>query len=85
MQILLNFQDTSGQERYQKLIPLSYIRNSHVVFLVFSDFDSLENLKRRWFNFYKKNSNVDNSKFILVGNKSDLYKNNRDELRKSIC
>ena len=80
IQILLNFQDTSGQERYQKLIPLNYIRNSHVVLLVFSDFNSLDNLKRRWYNFYKKNSNINNSRFILVGNKSDIFGNNRDEL-----
>ena len=31
-------------------------------------------------NYYKENSNIDNSRFILVGNKSDLFGNNRDEI-----
>ena len=47
-EILFNFRDTSGQEWYQKLIPPNYIGNIHVVLLVFSDFDSIENLKRKW-------------------------------------
>ena len=80
--ISLNFIDTSGQEQYQKTLPLNYIRNSHVVILVFSDFDNLNSLKRRWYSFYKENSNIDNSKFILIGNKSDLFGDNRDEIIK---
>ena len=80
--ISLNFIDTTGQEQYQKTLPLNYIRNSHVVILVFSDFDNLNSLKRRWYSFYKENSNIDNSKFILIGNKSDLFGDNRDEIIK---
>ena len=80
--ISLNFIDTTGQEQYQKTLPLNYIRNSHVVILVFSDFDTLNSLKRRWYSFYKENSNIDNSKFILIGNKSDLFGDNRDEIIK---
>ena len=80
--ISLNFIDTTGQEQYQKTLPLNYIRNSHVVILVFSDFDNLNSLKRRWYSFYKENSNIDNSRFILIGNKSDLFGDNRDEIIK---
>ena len=76
----LMFHDTIGQETYQNLIPISYIRDSHVVLLVFSDLDTLAELKNRWYNFYKKNANIQNSRFILVGNKSDLFGNNRDEI-----
>ena len=80
--ISLNFRDTTGLEQYQGIIPKQYILNSHVVLLVFDSFDSLDNLKRRWYSFYKENANIDNSKFILVGNKSDLFGNNRDEIVK---
>ena len=42
--ISLNFRDTMGQERYQSLIPLQYIRNSAVVLLVFDSIETLEDL-----------------------------------------
>ena len=78
----LIFYDTIGQERYQNLLPETYIRDSHVVLLVFSDLDTLDVLKKRWYNFYKKNANVENSRFIVVGNKSDEFGDNRDEILK---
>ena len=80
--ISLNFHDTLGFEKNEGIIPKQYIRDSHVVLLVFDSLDSLDNLKRRWYSFYKENANIDNSKFILVGNKSDLFGNNRDEIVK---
>ena len=63
-------------------MPETYIRDSHVVLLVFSDLDTLDVLKKRWYNFYKKNANVENSRFIVVGNKSDEFGDNRDEILK---
>ena len=66
--ITLNFQDTGGQEQFQSIIPLQYIRNCHIVLLVFADLKSFESLKNRWYKFYKKNCNIKNSRFILVGN-----------------
>ncbi len=71
--ISLNFRDTMGQEKFQSLIPLQYIRNSAVVLLVFDSIKTLDDLTNRWYKFYKKNVNIDNSKFILVGNKSDIF------------
>ena len=76
--ISLNFRDTMGQERYQSLIPLQYIRNSAVVLLVFDSIETLEELMNRWYKFYKKNVNVNNSRFILVGNKSDIFGDKRE-------
>ena len=81
--ISLNFRDTMGQERYQSLIPLQYIRNSAVVLLVFDSIETLEELMNRWYKFYKKNVNVNNSRFILVGNKSDIFGHKRELIIKS--
>ena len=71
-----------SQESLQGLIPIQYIRNSHVVLLVFSDIDTLNDIKDRWYSFYKENTNVNNPKFILVGNKSDLFGDKRGEIVK---
>ena len=78
----LYFYDTNGQESLQGVIPIQYIRNSHVVLLVFSDIDTLNDIKDRWYSFYKENTNVNNPKFILVGNKSDLFGDKRGEIVK---
>ena len=80
MMISLNFKDTAGQELFQNSIPVQYIRNSHIVLLVFSDIDSLNNLKDRWYSFFKQHANIDNSRFILVGNKSDIFGNEKEEI-----
>ena len=64
------------------LLPLQYIRNSHIVLLVFSSIETFKTLKKRWFDFYQKNTNTNNPKFILVGNKSDLFGSERDEIIK---
>ena len=78
--ILLTFYDTIGQEVYMNLLPLQYIRNSHIVLLVFDSVDTFKILKKRWFEFYQKNTNTNNPKFILVGNKSDLFGEKREEI-----
>ena len=79
--ISLNFKDTTGQETYQG-ITKQYVYDSHIVLLVFSDFDTLDTIINRWFIFYKKTANIENSRFILVGNKSDIFGDDRDKLIK---
>ena len=78
--ILLNFKDTAGQEIYISSMPLQYIRNSHIVLLVFSNIETLNSLKDRWYTFYKAQANIENSRFILIGNKSDIFGNEREEI-----
>ena len=70
--IKLNVWDTAGQERYNSLIPM-YTRSSDIVILTFSltDRTSFENLVK-WKNTTKYCSDVENLKFIIIGNKSDL-------------
>ena len=61
--ISLNFRDTAGEEKFQS-IPIQYIRNSPVALLVFADIETLNDLINRWYEFYIKNINIHNSKFI---------------------
>ena len=77
----LHIHDTAGQEVY-KTIPLNYIRNSHIVLLVFSNIKTLNEIKNRWLHLYKEHSNVQNSIFIVVGNKSDTFGDERKEIIK---
>ena len=77
----LLFSDTQGQELFQALT-LNYIRDSQIILLVFSNIKTLDVLKERWIKFYKDNTNIKNPKFILVGNKSDLFGNDREEIVK---
>ncbi len=81
IQIVLCFKDTAGQESYQEL-PVQYIRKSHIVLFVFCDIETLNTLRERWYKFYKKNANIENSRFILVGNKSDLFGNEKEEIER---
>ena len=78
----LKFLDTMGHEQYQQIIPLQYIRNSAIVLLVFDSIASLDTLINRWYQFYKDNVSTDNARFILVGNKSDIFGDKRDEIKK---
>ena len=80
MIISLNFRDTSGYEMYQYILPKQYIHDSHIVLLVFDSIETLNDLIKRWYNFYKENANIDNSRFILVGNKSDIFGTEREEI-----
>ena len=77
--INLLFKDTAGQEKYQKE-PIQYIRDSHIVLLVFCDIKTLNTIRDRWYHFYKEKANIENSRFILIGNKSDIFGNNREEI-----
>ena len=80
--IIITFYDTPGQESLQFFIPKQNIRDSHIVLLVFCDINTLNEVKKRWYKFYKDNANIENSIFILVGNKSDIFGNERDEIIK---
>ena len=77
----LNFIDTAGQERFISTLPKQYIRNSQLVLLVFSKLEDLEELKNRWYKFYQDNADADNSKFIVVGNKSDTFGDQKDKIK----
>ena len=81
IKIALCFKDTAGQELYKEL-PLQYIRNSHIVLLVFSTIETLNTIRERWYNFYKENANLEISKFILVGNKSDIFGDESEEIER---
>ena len=81
IQIVLCFKDTAGQESYQEL-PVQYIRKSHIVLFVFCNIETLNTLRERWYNFYKEKANIENSRFILVGNKSDLFGNEKKEIER---
>ena len=81
IQIVLCFKDTAGQESHQEL-PVQYIRKSHIVLFVFCDIETLNTLRERWYNFYKQKANIENSRFILVGNKSDLFGNEKKEIER---
>ena len=76
----LVFCETPGQEILESCVAVNYIRDSHIVLLVFSDINTLNELKHRWNKFYKKNINIENSRIILIGNKSDTFGDNRDEI-----
>ena len=78
----LNYHDTAGQEKIINSLPMRYIRNAHIVLLVFCDFESLNVIKDRWYKFYKENANIKNSRFILIGNKSDIFGDKREEIIK---
>ena len=81
IKIALCFKDTAGQESYKEL-PLQYIRKSDIVLLVFSTIETLNTIRERWYNFYKENANLEISKFILVGNKSDIFGDEREEIER---
>ena len=78
----LNFRDTGGQEIYLESLPKQYMRDSHVVLLIFSDIKNLNVLIDRWYKHYKDNTNIDNSRFILVGNKSDIFGEEKQTIEK---
>jgi len=77
----LNFLDTAGQEKFLSYLPKQYIRDSYIVLLVFSNKINLETLKDRWYKFYKENSNIEKARFLVIGNKSDIFGANKKEIK----
>ena len=82
MMISLNLMDSNINQNNEKNIPIQYIRDSHIVLLIFCNIETLNSLKDRWYTFYKENSNIEKSRFILIANKSDTFGENRDEIIK---
>ena len=80
VKIKLKFIDTVGQEKHSDL-PNQYIRDCHIVLLIFKDIKTLDELKNRWFKLYKENANVEKSKFIVVANQSDKFGTKRNEIK----
>ena len=78
--ILLHLKEPEYQQILGDNIPIQYYRDSHIVLLVFSDIETLNSLKERWYTFYKAHANIENSKFILIGNKSDIFGNEKEEI-----
>ena len=75
------FWDTAGEENFNSLAEI-YIRGKEIVLLVFSDLKTLNSLKKRWIEFYKQHADSENSKIIVVANKSDTFGDKYEEIRK---
>ena len=75
------FYDTPGTETKTNFF-LNKIKNFPIILLVFSDIHSLNVLIDRWHKYYKKEINLDYSRFILIGNKSDTFGKDREEIYK---
>ena len=82
MMISLNLMDSDSNQNNEKNIPIQYIRDSHIVLLIFCNIETLNHLKDRLYKFYKDNVDTHNSIFILIANKSDTFGENRDEIIK---
>ena len=85
--IKFTFYDIKNQEAYQNSLnplPLDYIKDSHIVILVFSNIDSLNNLKKKWYKFYKENTTIKNPRFILIGNISDISEKDKYDILKLV-
>ena len=80
--ILLHLKEPEHQKIYDGNIPKQYILDSHIVLLVFSNIETLKKLQDKLYTFYKENANIENSRFILIGNKSDTFGEERDEIIK---
>ena len=80
--ICINFLDTMGLENYQDIIPPQHIRNSQIALLVFDSVKTLNDLMEKWYKLLKENASTNSLRFILVGNKSDIFDEERDEIIK---
>ena len=80
--ISLNLIDSDCNQNNEKNIPKQYIRDSHIVLLVFCDIKTLNLIKDSWYKSYKEKANIKNSRFILIGNKSDTFGDDKKEIEK---
>ena len=80
LKLRLYFIDTTGQEKLINILPMNYIRDSQIVLLIFSDISTLVTLQKRQYYFYKENANIEKSKFIVVGNKTDTFGINKKDI-----
>lgn len=70
--LVFNYTDSAGQERYQ-IIPKLFFRNIDGVALVF-DLTNSTSLQKihYWHEQLKEEADIENIKFVLIGNKCDL-------------
>ena len=80
--ISLNLIDSDCNQNNEKNIPKQYIRDSHIVLLVFCDIKTLNHLKNNLYTYYIDNVDNENSRFILIGNKSDTFGDDKKEIEK---
>ena len=80
--ISLNIKDIKNQENFKGNIPIQYKRDNHLVLLVCSDIETLNSIKENWYKDYKENTNIENTRYILIANKSDIFGEKRDEIIK---
>ena len=73
-----NYKATIGSNFF--FIKRKYQLKNIIITLNFQDTGG--HLKNRWYKFYKKNCNIKNSRFILVGNKCDIFGEEREEIIK---
>ncbi len=78
--ISLKINEVNGQEIIQFQYS-NFISESHIILLVFSDFESLDVLIKRWYKYYEKYRSF-NSRIILIGHKSDIFGDQREEIIK---
>lgn len=76
-EVCIHFWDTAGQERFNSIAPM-YSRDAHILLFVYdvNDMDTLDNVLDRWTKLAKSTAHP-NSRWILVGNKTDVYEKNR--------
>ena len=80
--ILLHLKEPEYQQILGENIPIQYYRDSHIVLLVFCDIKTLNSIKDSWYKSYKEKANIKNSRFILIGNKSDTFGDDKKEIEK---
>ena len=77
--ISLNIKDIKNQDNFKGNIPIQYIHNNNIILLVFSDIKTLNNIKEKWYKYC--NENINNIKYILIGNKCDEFGNEEKEIK----
>ena len=77
--VRLDIWDTAGQERYRSMGKMFY-KDAHIVLFIYdiTDEKSFIDLKNVWYNELKKTGEK-NTVLAVVGNKSDLYLNEKVE------
>ena len=75
--VIFEIFDTAGQERYAPISHL-YYRNAHIIILIF-DVNNLDSLQRIYLYIKEIKCFNNNYKFILIGSKIDINKNNKNK------
>ena len=80
--IFLHLRKPEYQQITGENIPTQYYRDSHIVLLVFCNIETFNSIKDSWYKSYKEKANIENSRFILIGNKSDTFGDEKEEIEK---